>query len=513
MRPYIPLWKHAPFLRIFLALAAGIFLQSIVLCHPKVLTSSLLLTLILILLFKFLSLRYKFKFYFLPGILVNIAFLSLGAIVLYQKDISNRPGCIVNYELKNPLVRARIEEPPVEKNKSWKAIASVVSISHSDTTISTSGNIIVYFQKENFPPGIDYGRDILFRKSLQKISSPPSASFDYASWCSRQGIFRQVYLKTGEYAALPKLHNTYPKSFLIDARERVTSVLRKFIPGKKESGFAQALLIGYKNDLDKDLVQAYSNTGAVHIIAISGLHLGIIYALLSMLFKPVPPKYKWSSAITIILALWMFSLLAGGGPSVLRSAIMFSFLLIGKTISSTASIYNNLAASAFVLLCVDPFWLWDVGFQLSYAAVLSIVIFYRPVYSITIFKNQIFDNIWKLTAVTLSAQILAVPICLFNFHQFPTYFLLANLPAIPLSTLILLGEILLCCISTLPRLAAILGNFLNWLIGILNEMIERVNDLPYSTITGLAINEFQLISLYILIAAISNWLMKKSAKF
>ena len=155
-------------------------------------------------------------------------------------------------------------------------------------------------------------------------------------------------------------------------------------------GLAEALLIGYKDDLDKTLVQSYSNTGVVHVIAISGLHLGLIYWLLLMLFKPLQKrKLKWLRPVFILTGLWLFSLLAGAQPSVLRSAVMFTCIVLGDSFARKSSIYNTLALSALLLLCINPYWLWDVGFQLSYAAVLSIVIFMQPIYNWFYIKNKV----------------------------------------------------------------------------------------------------------------------------
>src|SRR5207249_5898697 len=171
---------------------------------------------------------------------------------------------------------------------------------------------------------------------------------------------------------------------------------KKYISGEKEQGLDEALLIGYKDDLDKNLVQAYSNTGVVHIIAISGLHLGLIYWLLLLLTKPLKrrKKFNWLRLLLIISSLWLFSILAGGQPSVLRSALMFTVLAFGEVVLRRTNIFNSLAASAFVLLCINPFWLWDVGFQLSYAALLSILIFFKPVSNWFYFNNKIVSFLW-----------------------------------------------------------------------------------------------------------------------
>src|SRR6185436_8991967 len=191
-------------------------------------------------------------------------------------------------------------------------------------------------------------------------------------------------------------------------KDRVLEILSKYIPGAKESGLAKALLIGYKDELDKNLVQAYASTGVVHIIAISGLHLGIIYGLLTLVFSPLQKiiQWKWATISLILVGLWLFSFLAGAGPSVLRSAFMFSMIVLGSTLSKHFNVFNNLAFSAFALLCYNPYWLWDAGFQLSYAAVISIVLFFKWIYNWVYFTNKFIDFAWKLIAVTLSAQIL-----------------------------------------------------------------------------------------------------------
>src|SRR6185503_11532679 len=189
------------------------------------------------------------------------------------------------------------------------------------------------------------------------------------------------------------------------------------------------------------------------------------------------------------------SLLAGGQPSVLRSALMFSCIVVAESLSRKTSIYNTLAFSAFVLLCINPFWLWDVGFQLSYVAVLSIVIFMKPIYNLFFIKNKILDLIWKLNAVSLAAQLLTTPFSIYHFHQFPNFFLLTNFVAVPLSSIIVLGEIFLCAISFIPFVAMLTGKIMSWLIWVMNSYIERIEALPYSLSDRLQINIAQAIFL------------------
>ncbi|MEP6750863.1 MAG: ComEC/Rec2 family competence protein, partial [Bacteroidota bacterium] len=384
---------------------------------------------------------------------------------------------------------------------------------HNNAVLSVKGNIIIYFKKDSFPEPLLYGAQIIFNKTLQPIrNSGNPGSFNYERYAAFQGVYQQVFLKPGEYMILPGKNANWLTSFLFTTRQKVLNIITTYIPGEKEAGLAEALLVGYKDDLDKTLVQSYSNTGVVHIIAISGMHLGLIYWLLNLLLIPFKKRKqtKWMVPVLIITGLWLFSLLAGGGPSILRSAVMFTCIVIGENVQRKTFIYNSLAASAFILLCINPFWLWDAGFQLSYTAVLSIVIFMKPLYNLLYFKNKMVDGIWKLMAVTLAAQVLTTPVSMFHFHQFPVYFLMTNLLAVPLSSLIVLLEIVLCAIAFVPVLAKAAGIILHWLIYAMNSFIEHMEALPFSLWNNMQINILQLILLYGVVIAVAYWLMKKN---
>jgi competence protein ComEC len=205
-------------------------------------------------------------------------------------------------------------------------------------------------------------------------------------------------------------------------------------------------------------------------------------------------------------------LLAGAQPSVLRSALMFSCIVLGESLDRKTSIFNTLACSAFMLLCINPYWLWDVGFQLSYAAVLSIVVFMRPIYNWLYFKNKLPDLTWKLNAVTLSAQVLTLPLCIYHFHQFPNYFLFTNFVAVPLSSLILIIEIILCVLSFIPAIALLIGKLLSLLILLMNSCVEWAEAIPFSVWSGLQISMAQAIVLFLFIGFSSYWLLEKSRK-
>jgi competence protein ComEC len=507
------IWKQAPFLRLIIPFIAGILLQWHIQIDPIFSWALLAAGAALLFLMNRHSRFFQFRYSWLNGFVLYTLLICIGSLVTYYKDLANHPNWVKRYCSDSSVLRVVLQEPLSEKPKTYKAVASVEQVVNQDTIHTVKGSIIIYFQKDSISARLGYGSQILLKRPLQIIrNSGNPATFNYQRYTAFQEIYFQVFLKKTDYLVLPEKKQTAFTSFILNTRQWVLQTITRYLPDKKAAGLAEALLIGYKDDLDKSLVTSYSNTGVVHVIAISGLHVGIIYWLLLRLTTPLRKQKKMNglSLLFVIAGLWLFALLAGAGPSVLRSAVMFSMLAIGECLSKKASVYNSLAASAFLLLCYHPFWVWDVGFQLSYSAVLSIVIFMKPVYHLFYFRNKAGDLLWKLNAVTLSAQILTVPLSIYHFHQFPNYFLITNLVAVPLSSIILMGEIVLCCIAAFPPIAQWMGNILQWLIGWMNHFIEYMEDLPFSVWPALQISLAQLILLYAWIAAAWYWLQIKN---
>ena len=340
--PVIHIWKKAPFIRFLLPLMAGILLQWHSQIQPSVLWIVLGIAAITTVSFFFIPFFNRYKLSVVGGLAVTVLFLALGGLLSWYKNIQHDKEWFgKNYTKENSLVVTLLENP-VEKTNSYKANASVDLLLKNDSVIKTTGMIILYFKKDSQVRSLGYGSQLIINKSLQEIkNSGNPGGFDYKRYSLFQGITHQVYLKPSEFRVIQGDNKKFLTQFIFSTRQKVLNILRANIKGNKELGLAEALLIGYKDDLDRTLVQSYSNTGVVHVIAISGLHLGLIYWLLLNLFKPLGKRknLKWLKPVFIIAGLWLFSLLAGAQASVIRSAVMFTCIALAETVTRKTSIY------------------------------------------------------------------------------------------------------------------------------------------------------------------------------
>ncbi len=507
-------WKTTPFIRLLLPLSIGIILQWYVTLPISVIVFALMCIVILLIGQSFISISKKIALLTLQGVLLQLLFFFFGCFVTWNKDVRHDNNWYGHYYHDSDLLVVRIDEPPIEKTKSYKADAFVEQVIHNDSIINCGGKLLLYFSKDSATAKLHYGDKIIINKTLQivKNNGNPGA-FNYSRYAAFQQTFHNLFLNEKDWVSTNQHQTNWFKKMVFKSQQKILATLKKNISGNKdETGIAEALLIGYKEDLDKDLVQAYSNTGVVHIIAISGLHLGLIYVMLVWLFAKIPflKRTKLLNVILILTCLWLFSIITGASASVLRSAVMFTCIAIGKNFFRQASVYNSLAASAFIMLCYNPYFLWDVGFQLSYLAVIGIVLFEKPIYSWIYIKNKWLDKVWKLISVSLAAQLLTFPICIYYFHQFPNLFLITNIIAVPLSSIILFAEIILICLAWIPFVGEWLGKLTNWLVWIMNKIVLWINDLPFALWDKIAANSFTTSFLYAVVIGFAFWLMNKS---
>ena len=507
-------WKQTPLFRLLLPFIFGIIFQWYVGISLVTQMIVALSTMLLFFIINFFPQHTIFVWGWLRGIAITIFLFTAGAFITHKNDIRNNDKWVGKLYKYEGAVLATLQEPLVEKAKSYKALASINAVFANNEWVSVKGNVLLYFKKDSLPLALSYGSQIVFVKPLQPITNSGNpGSFNYQRFNAFRDIYHQCFLQSADYKSSGILNNNAFRQWLFNLQFAVNNALKKYIVAERELGVAEALLIGYRDDLDKNLVQAYSNTGVVHIIAISGLHLGMIYGTLILFFR-LFKKQRWTvwvKPLVILSVLWIFSLVAGAAPSILRSAVMFTFILAGESLGKKLTIYNTLAASAFTLLVLNPFALWDVGFQLSYAAVLSIILFMKPVFGWLYFKNKLLRGIWQLNAVTLSAQILTIPIVCFHFHQFPNLFLISNFIVVPLSSIILYGELIICLFSSIfAPVATFAGLITEKLLWMMNAFIVQMNNLSFAVTDNIQLNIIETILLYGCIIAGSFWLMRKN---
>ncbi|RYG02717.1 MAG: ComEC family competence protein, partial [Chitinophagaceae bacterium] len=506
----VPFYRSSPFLRIIIPFVAGIMFQWTA-NLPLVISGTIsLLASVGVIVPSFLPEKQQYSLLVLRGASLNLLIAGCACAILSIHDSRNDSQSFTQTYVPGDQYLLVINEPLSERPGSFKTTASVKCIYSGDRIRRANGNFLVYFDKIPANKTLRYG-DIIYTSELPGLVSATGnpAAFDFREYCFLQGINHQLFLRNGKFGVLPGRETSRLKLLIFSLRERIVTTIAANIPGTREAGLAQALLIGYKDNLDRDLIQSYSNTGVVHVVAISGLHLGLIYAILVLFTGRLARNRfgKWVQLSLILIGVWLFTLLAGASASVVRSAVMFTCIAIGNALSRRSSVYNSLAASAFLLLTYNPFWLWDTGFQLSYAAVLSIIVYQKTVTNLIYPSNKLLLILWKSCSVTISAQILTTPVTIFYFHQFPVFFLFTNLVAIPLSGIILLGEILLCCTNWIPAVGHLIGKLIAYLIRLMNFCVELADSLPNASWQPLQIDRYQYLLLFVFIGLLSGWLM------
>ena len=344
-----------------------------------------------------------------------------------------------------------------------------------DSTL-VSGTLLINLSKESTTANFNVNEKILTTAALEEVKAPLNPyQFNYKNYLKRLGIYHQVYLRNQVVLAIPQSPNS-----ITDYAETIREALNKRLeqlPFKAiELAFIKALLLGQRQDISSDVYEDYVNAGAVHILAISGLHVGILLLILQFIMKPLLyfRHGKFVSLVIILCVLWGFAIIAGLSHSVVRAVTMFSLFAIVKVLKRSSNSLNTLAVSAFILLLVRPGFCFDVGFQLSYAAVASIIIVKPILDSWWHLKNKFFDWFLDLFKVSIAAQIGVLPISLYYFHQFPGLFFITNMVVIPcLIGILCLGIVTLTLIGVYEP-PEVLVYILAWCIQSMNRFVEWV---------------------------------------
>jgi len=487
----------APFFRLLVPFVAGIVLGDSLPPEHKWFYLGASLFFLLLLIF-FINTSFKRRSVF--GILSVPALLFLGLFIV--SDLKYNP---------QPLPKAEyfavVHEFPLEKEKSYRAVIRL---------IQPKILVLAYFEKSDLISKAEPGDVIWFRgqpELLQKTGNP--FEFDYQAYAVRNGIGHRIYLKDSNYYPLKDVKNRDIIETALIIRDRLLRIIENCGLRGEVFHLVSSISLGAREELEPETTISFAKTGVIHVLAVSGMNVAIIFVVLDWMLRFLKRKKGGVFLYTFIIltAVWGYALITGMSASVLRAAAMFSFIVIGTNMSRHPNIYNTLAASAFVLLCFNPSLVYDVGFQLSYAAVFSIVFFHPSIYGVFYFKYWIPDQIWTLLSVSMAAQIGTLPLLLHYFHQFPTWFLLANLMVIPLVTLILYLTFIVFAIAPfIPLLGKLMTLILYWAGQGMLFSVRFVERLPYSILDGLYPSDLTLFLIVLFAISITLFILYKSPK-
>lgn len=496
----------------FAVVRFSIFLTMGILCAHFFSISTFLLPYILALLLGVLVLwlwtrkRLIQNIYF--GIATYLCFFAIG-YVSYQMRLSafqpEHYSHIISSE--DPIMlQIKIRESLKPDKFNLKHFAEVNAINGK----AASGKVLLNISKDSLSEKFDADDVLLVYTTISEIPKPLNPhQFDYSAYMKSLEVHGQLRISEKEiiltHIATPTL-----TGLAQNLRAKIVEKLQNTKLKTDERAIIQALVLGEKKDINKNLYDKYAAAGAVHILAVSGLHVGILYLILAFIFKPLT-RWKYGSyfqAILIVILLWGFALLSGLSPSVTRAVTMFSFFALAKLLNRETNSINTLFLSFLTLLIINPLWLFQVGFQLSYLAVLFIVwllpIFQKIGYS----RYWLVRKVWAIVAVTICAQIGVLPLSLYYFHQFPGLFLLTNIVILPFLALLMCGGILIVILATFEILPDWLAENYNLLIEWLNGFIHWVAIQDEFLFRDIHFSNIKVLGAYLLVIALTMFLKK-----
>lgn len=508
------IWNTAPLVRLLLPFIAGIFTAVWLPVEkgPFFLPVFGILFISAIIFTFTASISRHYRTSWLYGLLINGLLFLMGHQLTILKTDQLAQTHFSKTLNRSDYVYARIASAVVEKEKSVKAMVEVLFTMDTCKATPVFGKAVVYFQKDARSLALKNGDEFILRNNFREIETAKNPQeFDYRQFLFYKGIGKQAYLKTYEWKYNGKNSGNIIINYALRLRDHLLSVFH--VAGLKGDEFAvaAALLIGYTDKLDAELLLAYSGTGVLHVLSVSGMHVAIVFVVCNRILFFLD-KLKYGSLVKtllLLLFLWFYAFLSGLSPSVLRAATMFSFIVFAKSVKRNSTIYNTLAASALFLLLWNPYLIMDVGFQLSYLAVTGIV-YLQPALSILVSSdNWLLHQLTELISVSIAAQLATLPVSLYYFHQFPNYFLLCNLVVIPLSTCIIYVGMLLIIVSGNALVFKYTALFFSKTVGLLNNLVIHMSQLPYAITDRISIQLPEMCLLYGLIISVHLFFIKK----
>lgn len=444
------------------------------------------------------------------GLLIGSVFFFIGMFILHNGDATKDENYFGNHTANNAAVVLKIKSILKSGNYHQKYIAEVIQINQKITT----GEVLLNIEKDCLSVNFNINDKILLENNFVGVHEPLNPhQFNYKKYLENKGIRQQIYSTKKEILFLNSDVSS-PLGVIHKIRLKIQKSLDQYNFSKDELSVMNALLLGQRQDISKELTTNYSKAGAVHILAISGLHVGIILVLLSFVLKPLDrvKKGKFIKLILVISFLWFFAVLAGMSASVTRAVTMFSALALGQFFNKKNAVEQSLVFSMFIILLWKPIFLFDIGFQLSYLAVFGIIWIQPLFYNFWTPKLYIVAKAWQLFTVSLAAQIGVLPLSLFYFHQFPGLFFVSNLLIIPFLGIILGIGIIVVVLSYYSLLPDFIASIYGGIISVLNKTVVLIANQENFLFSDISFSGFKMFLLYLIIIACFQFILRRNAK-
>ena len=439
-----------------------------------------------------------------------LSFFFIGILLIYGGDATKSNNYFEKHLNNTSKAILAIDKVLKPGNYHYKYMAEVLQIDHQKTT----GSVLINIEKDSIASFFKIGDRILIKNKFIAIKESLNPhQFNYKNYLVKQGIHQQVYTTKQELLLLDQTSTSF-LGFIAAFRLKIQQSLQQYDFSEDELAIMNALLLGQRQDISKELTANYSKAGAIHILAVSGLHVGIILWMLSFVLKPLE-RYKKGKVIKLVLVLlflWFFAVLAGMSASVTRAVTMFSAIAIGQFYNKRNAVEHSLIFSMFLLLLLKPLFLFDVGFQLSYLAVFGIIWVQPVFYQLWKPKYYIIDKGLQLITVSTAAQLGVLPISLFYFHQFPGLFFLSNLLIIPFLGVILGTGIIVLGLSYLTILPIFLVDIYGGIISILNRLVAFIARQEAFLFSDISFSFIKMFFSYLVIIACFQFFLKRNAK-
>lgn len=411
------IWNQIPMMRITISVIAGIgaeiFADSQLHRSTEILFAALVLfnlsflIAVVINLIKKVEVVYRLRI--LNGVSLTVFLVSFGYVLTWLYADKNYQNHFQRFLQKENFIVAKIVKPPLEKEKVITVIAEVNEIKNANRSIATKGNILINILRDSSATDLKYGDVIVFNSKVEEFDEPKNPEeFSFKLYQSFHNIYNRTFLKPGDWKFVAHGQGNIFMANVYRIREYFLSLIIKYIKDRNDFAVASAIMLGYNDYMNGDITRAYASSGALHVLSVSGLHVGIMFIMLNFLLKGMDNKGRKmviAKAIIIISFIWFYACLTGLSPSVLRSAMMFSMIQLGKVLIRNVNTYNIVFASALLLTLFNPFIVTEVGFRLSYLAVLGIIYIQPKISALWIigtpgepsFKKQqfFFVLIWK----------------------------------------------------------------------------------------------------------------------